>query len=162
MFTRPLAMKSIEIDSGGPVMPRSKSRATCRSVASSGSSRWPIPGTATHAPVSSSYSQAAVRSPRLAESAVCSGPSTCMRTNTTATAISGAARPERRSTAATSTPVAMAKPAGSRPRAASSPHQPTAIGRSARHSAAASRSSCRSRSRASTGLPGEPSPVMAP
>ena len=39
MFTRPLAMKSIEIDSGGPVMPRSKSRATCKSVASSGSSR---------------------------------------------------------------------------------------------------------------------------
>ena len=34
--TRPLAMKSIEIDSGGPVMPRSKSRATVRSVVSAG------------------------------------------------------------------------------------------------------------------------------
>ena len=30
--TRPPAMKSIEIDSGGPVMPRSKSRATVRSL----------------------------------------------------------------------------------------------------------------------------------
>ena len=33
-------MKSIEIDSGGPVMPRSKSRATVRSLVSVGSSRW--------------------------------------------------------------------------------------------------------------------------
>ena len=39
--TRPPAMKSIEIDSGGPVMPRSKSRATVRSLVSAGSSRWP-------------------------------------------------------------------------------------------------------------------------
>ena len=37
-------MKSIEIDSGGPVMPRSNSRATVRSLPSSGSSRWPMPG----------------------------------------------------------------------------------------------------------------------
>ena len=37
-------MKSIEIDSGGPVMPRSKSRATVRSLVSVGSSRWPMPG----------------------------------------------------------------------------------------------------------------------
>ena len=39
MSTRPPAMKSIDTDSGGPVMPRSKSLATCRSAASSGSSR---------------------------------------------------------------------------------------------------------------------------
>ena len=52
--TRPLAMKSIEIDSGGPVMPRSKSRATVRSLVSVGSSRWPMPGGRTHASVSRS------------------------------------------------------------------------------------------------------------
>jgi hypothetical protein len=39
----PPAMKSIENDSGGPVIPRSKSRATVRSPVSDGSSRWPIP-----------------------------------------------------------------------------------------------------------------------
>ena len=52
--TRPPAMKSIEIDSGGPVMPRSKSRATVRSLVSVGSSRWPMPGGRTHASVSRS------------------------------------------------------------------------------------------------------------
>ena len=36
---QPDAMKSIDIDSGGPVMPRSKSRATTRSLVSWGSSR---------------------------------------------------------------------------------------------------------------------------
>ena len=54
MPTRPPAMKSIEYDSGGPVMPRSKSRATVRSAASAGSSRWPMPGGRTHASVSRS------------------------------------------------------------------------------------------------------------
>ena len=49
--TRPPAMKSIEIESGGPVMPRSKSRATVRSFVSSGSSRWPMPGGRTQAAV---------------------------------------------------------------------------------------------------------------
>ena len=51
-------MKSIESDSGGPVMPVSKARATWRSADSCGSSRWPIPGGAVQAAVSSSYSQA--------------------------------------------------------------------------------------------------------
>ena len=37
-------MKSIEIDSGGPVMPRSKSRAIVRSSVSSARSRWAMPG----------------------------------------------------------------------------------------------------------------------
>jgi hypothetical protein len=37
--TSPLAMKSTESDSGGPVMPRSKSRATVKSPVSLGSSR---------------------------------------------------------------------------------------------------------------------------
>ena len=47
-------MKSIEIASGGPLMPRSKSRAMVRSLASSGSSRCPMPGGSTQATVSSS------------------------------------------------------------------------------------------------------------
>ena len=37
-------MKSMLIDSGGPVMPRSKSRATVRSVMRSGFSRCATPG----------------------------------------------------------------------------------------------------------------------
>jgi glycosyltransferase involved in cell wall biosynthesis len=41
---RPPAMKSIEMNSGGPVIPRSKSRATVRSPVSDGSSRCPMPG----------------------------------------------------------------------------------------------------------------------
>ena len=52
--TSPLAMKSTEICSGGPVMPRSKSRATVRSVLSVGSSRWAMPGGRTQARVSRS------------------------------------------------------------------------------------------------------------
>ena len=54
MPTRPPAMKSIEYDNGGPVMPRSKSRATVRSAASAGSSRCATPGGRTHISVSRS------------------------------------------------------------------------------------------------------------
>jgi hypothetical protein len=61
----PVAMKSIETERGGPVIPLSKSRATCRSDVRLGSSRWPIPGGSVQAPASSSYSDAAVLSPRL-------------------------------------------------------------------------------------------------
>ena len=50
--TSPDAMKSMEIDIGGPVMPRSKSRAIVRSFVSFGFSRCPIPGGRTHAMVS--------------------------------------------------------------------------------------------------------------
>ena len=52
--TRPDAMKSIEMDNGGPLMPRSKSRAMVRSVVRRGSSRCPMPGGPTQAAVSSS------------------------------------------------------------------------------------------------------------
>ena len=52
--TSPAAMKSIEIASGGPLMPRSKSRAMVRSPASSGSSRCPMPRGSTQETVSSS------------------------------------------------------------------------------------------------------------
>jgi hypothetical protein len=41
--TRPLAMKSMLIDRGGPAIPRSKSRATVRSVVRSGRSRCAMP-----------------------------------------------------------------------------------------------------------------------
>jgi len=54
MPTMPFAMKSMEIASGGPVMPRSKSRATVRSLVRVGSSRWPMPGGRTQASVSRS------------------------------------------------------------------------------------------------------------
>ena len=52
--TMPVAMKSMEIDSGGPVIPRSKSRATVRSLVSAASSRCPMPGGRTQASVSRS------------------------------------------------------------------------------------------------------------
>ena len=64
--TRPAAMKSIEIDIGGPVIPMSKSRAMVRSLVSAGSSRCPMPGGCTEAEVSRSYSHAATRLPRFA------------------------------------------------------------------------------------------------
>ena len=48
------AMKSMLIDMGGPLMPMSKSRAMVRSPASSGSSRWAMPGGSTHASVNRS------------------------------------------------------------------------------------------------------------
>src|SRR5579863_8355347 len=43
-----------QIESGGPVMPRSKSRATVRSLVSFGSSRYAMPGGRTQASVSRS------------------------------------------------------------------------------------------------------------
>ena len=52
--TRPPAMKSMLMYIGGPVMPRSNSRATVRSLVSLGSSRWPMPGGRTQASVSRS------------------------------------------------------------------------------------------------------------
>ena len=67
-------MKSMVIDSGGPVMPRSKSRATVRSSISSR----PLEvrdalGRRCSAAISRSLSHAAVRLPRLALTAWCSG-----------------------------------------------------------------------------------------
>src|SRR5947209_2522445 len=56
---------------GGPVMPASNSRATVRSLASVGSSRWAMPGGVIHAAVSRSNSQAATRLPRLWLTAWC-------------------------------------------------------------------------------------------
>jgi len=59
-------MKSIAIESGGPLMPKSKSRAMVRSVVRRGSSRCPIPGGATQAAASSSLSHAESLLPRFA------------------------------------------------------------------------------------------------
>ena len=50
-------MNSIEIRSGGPPRPRSKSRAIARSVASSALSRWAMPGGSTLARINRSLSQ---------------------------------------------------------------------------------------------------------
>src|SRR5918995_357260 len=145
--TSPAAMKSIEIDSGGPVMPRSKSRAAVRSRLSAGSSRWPMPAGRRQASVSRSYSQAAVRSPRLVPIAWWRGVSTWSSTNTTPTAASGPASSPPRCTAPTSAPVATANPAGSSPRPTSTAHQATASPGSARYSTPKNRHSWRSRSR---------------
>ena len=131
MSTMPAAMKSIEIDNGGPVMPRSKSRATVRSLVSAGSSRWPMPCGRTQASVSRSYSQAAVRSPRLALIAWWMGVSTWSRTNTAPARASGPLRLSPRCAAPTSTPVATAKTAGSTPRRISATHHAIASPRSA-------------------------------
>ena len=57
-------MKSIEMSSGGPIMPRSKSRAIVRSVVSSARSRWAMPGGATQVEMRRSYRCAAIRAPR--------------------------------------------------------------------------------------------------
>ena len=73
-------------------MPRSKSRATVRSLVSAGFSRWPMPGGRTQVSVSRSYSQAAVRSPRLALSAWWIGLSTWSRMKTAPVAASGPVR----------------------------------------------------------------------
>ena len=124
-------MKSIEIDIGGPLMPRSKSRAMVRSLVSFGFSRWPIPGGRTQAEVSLSLSHAAVRLPRLAPMAWWIGASTWRGTNTAPTRTSGATRSSPRCTAPTRPPMAMANSTGRSPRSKSTAHQATARMRSA-------------------------------
>ena len=91
-----------------------------------------MPAGATQASVSRSYSQAAVRSPRLAPIAWWMGVSTWSSTNTTPTVASGPARSSPACTAPTSAPVATANPAGSSPRPTSTAHQATASLGSAR------------------------------
>ena len=116
---------------GGPVMPRSKSRAIVRSLVSCGLSRWPIPGGRTQVEVRRSYNQSAVRLPRLAPMAWWIGESTWRVTNTAETNESGRARSSPRSTAPTSRPIAMANRAGRTPRSTSTAHQAIARGPSA-------------------------------
>ena len=134
MSTSPVAMKSIEIERGGPVIPRSNSRATVRSPTSVASSRCPMPGGRTHASVSLSYSQAAVRSPRLELTAWWIGARICSSTNVAPTTASGVASESPRCTAPTSAPIAIAKTAGSTPRTTSETHHTVASAASARGS----------------------------
>lgn len=117
-------------------MPRSKSRATVRSLVSAGSSRCPIPGGRTQASVSRSYSQAAVRSPTLALSAWWMGLSTWSRTKTEPAKASGPDSGWPCWTAPTSTPMAMAKAAGRMPRNSNTAHQAVASAGAAWKSAA--------------------------
>ena len=140
-------MKSIEMNSGGPVMPRSKSRATVRSAVSRGSSRCPIPGGSTTPRVSRSYRSAAVRSPRFALAACCSGVSTCSNTKTTPSATSGVVSECWSCTAPTRLPTAMASAAGNTARNKMTVHQTVASVRSARGSSRKNNHSCRLRSR---------------
>src|SRR3989441_10929469 len=155
-------MKSIEMNIGGPVMPRSKSRAIVRSLASLGFSRWPMPGGRTQAAVSRSYSHAAVRLPRLAPMAWCIGERTCSSTNTTPTSPSGAASASPRCTAPTRPPMAMAKSAGSSPRSTRRVHQATASARSAWSSTPANFHSLRARRRSITGSRSPRLPMWCP
>ena len=104
-----------------------------------------MPGGRTLASVSRSYSQAAVRSPRLVPIAWWTGTSTWSSTNTTPTAASGPARSRPPWTAPTSAPVATANTAGSTPRHPSTTHQATARPGSALNRAPKKRHSWRSR-----------------
>src|SRR5215831_13436336 len=115
---KPLPMVDIDRLSGGPAMPRSKSRAIDRSSARSGASRWAMPAGVTQASSRRSWSQAETRAPRLAPIASWTGASVLMATNTTAVAARGPASERPDWTAPTVAPVAMAKAAGSAPRAA--------------------------------------------
>ena len=116
-------MKSTLRYMGGPVMPRSNSRAVVRSAARSGSSRWPIPGGATVAPASRSFSRADTFEPRFMLIAVCSWGSTWIATKVMPTASSDGASDVPSVTAPTSAPVANANTAGSSPHTSSRLHQ---------------------------------------
>ncbi len=115
-------MKSIAMNSGGPFIPRSKSRANDRSWASSLLSRCPIPGGVTDPTISWSFSHSAVAAPSTALTAWCTGARTCTSTKTTLTKVSGAARSAPSRTAPTRTPVDTASRAGIVPRSRSSAH----------------------------------------
>ena len=136
--------------SSTPLMPRSKSRATVRSAASSGFSRCEIPRGVTHAAVNRSYRNAARRSPRFRLTAVWMGVSTCRSPNTTPVAASGTAIPSPRWTAATSAPIATANTAGSTPCRTTTVHQASARAPSALGSAANNSHSLRPYTRSRT------------
>jgi len=140
-------MKFMLYDSGGPVMPRSKSRAIDRSSARSGRSRWAIPGGSSVAAISRSLSEVAVRLPRSAPRASCSGPTTWLPTKSTASVDSGHVSGSPSPTAAMSQPDVTVMPAGSVPRTTSPIHHATVCPGAARRSARASAHSWRPRNR---------------
>jgi hypothetical protein len=119
-------MKSIAMNNGGPLIPRSKSRAIVRSSIICGSSRWPIPGGVVHASTRQLFIQFAVRLPRFAPAAWWIGGRTWAATNAHPMKINGAARDSPAWTLLTTTPTATASTAGSAPRNTVSAHHPTA------------------------------------
>ena len=124
--TRLLAMKSRFRYIGGPVIPRSNSREVVRSSASSGSSRWPMPGGSTQLLIRRSFSQADSRLPRFMLTAVRIGPTISISTKTTPTKARVGPSGSELSTARIVTPVATAKTAGSAPLSTSRIHQAAA------------------------------------
>src|SRR5437588_3534049 len=124
-------MKGMETESGGPVMPRSKSRARVKSSISSGRSRWAMPGGATVALMSRSWSHAAVRAPRFVATSPCRGLSVCRATKTPPTSTRGPASGWPRCTAPTRIPMATAKAAGSKALRTTRAHQVRARARPA-------------------------------
>ena len=126
IVANPPPMFGMQTVIGGPAMPRSKSRADGSWSASSGSSRWASPGGPSHASSRRSCSQAATPPPRFDDSASCTGPRACIAMKTTPTRESGPPSVAPSCTAATSTPMATANAAGSRPRSAISAHQDVA------------------------------------
>ena len=134
--TRPLAMKSIAMTSGGPCHPevevaghrRGRRPARCSPGA-------PCPAGSRTPTISRSFSQSAVAAPRIALTACCTGVSTCRATKTTPTKVSGPAAPHRRarrrraprSTTASSAGIARAQqeqhpPRGRQPRRRAEQH----------------------------------------
>ncbi len=124
--TNPPAMKSIEISSGGPIMPRSKSRASVRSVVSSARSRWAIPAGVTHTASSRSYRWAAIFPPRFAETSWCSGCEINSSVKVEPTITKGATSEASRVIESTSQPKPTDVMAGSVPRSTINIHQPMA------------------------------------
>ena len=125
--TRPPAMKSIEIDSGGPVMPRSKSRATVRSLAEARVLEVAHARRAARRPRSAGR-RARRRSGRRGWRRPPGGAARAPGAARTPRRRRPAARPGRRPpcTAPTSTPMATANTAGSSP--ASDQHHPPGHG----------------------------------
>ena len=118
-------MKSIEMLSGGPVMPRSKSRAIVRSLIKSVRSRWATPGGSMQAIINCSFNQFEVRLPRFMPSAKCTGVITWKPMNTTPTNTSGIVSESPPLTAPTSAPVASASSGSITPRNTSTNHHVT-------------------------------------
>ena len=104
-----------------------------------------MPGGSTQESVSSSYSHAETRFPRLSLTVWSRGAETCNATKTTAMATRGPVVERSPCTAPMTAPVATANSGGSTDRSTTSSHQVTASGRPARGRFAKNCHSCRSR-----------------
>ena len=121
-MAKPPPMFGIDTVMFGPLRPRSKSRAAARSSARSGRSRCASPGGSVQAVSKRSCNHDDALAPRFAETASWTGPSACIAMKITPIAANGAPSAEPRSTAPTTTPMAMANAAGSSPRNTTSDH----------------------------------------